>query len=223
MRLFEAVFTDSGIQGSFHLLRFVIDEMLHNATCFGEDAPLSLRKHAMYPIRSEAVDMLLFLIERRETMETTVKRIADEMAVTNFLEREAKLTEEYPDTQLVSTSIMLLRAITTCQGIFEEKYIQRCANLLESLCMRYSREWKDIDMGDTRLSIRPQVLALPPQGGTSSRAMTSRPMTTLALRASTSRPGSSVQRSSITSARTARPTTQLRSTTQLKRATSFRK
>ena len=48
------------------------------------------------------------------------------------------------DQQLSSSSIMFLRTITQCNTIFDQRTLKPAKQLLEKLCMKYTREWMNI-------------------------------------------------------------------------------
>jgi hypothetical protein len=120
------------------LLRFVVGHMLHNRTQF-TTGPLA--RQFQFPIRSEGVSMVTFVLNARERYETPAKRLVDELLVANFIDQERRLTEHDADQAFMDSSIVFLRLITQCKDIFEDPVIKRAGALLESLCMRFSREW----------------------------------------------------------------------------------
>lgn len=115
------------------LVRFVCGDMLHNDTkLFGRPV-----------IREEAVRMILGAIRKRDSIKISIKKIADELVLANFIEREKALVESSGDSTVVNTSIELLRSIKLCSGFFDDKFMQAASRLLEDVCARYTRVYDD--------------------------------------------------------------------------------
>ncbi|OHT15376.1 IQ calmodulin-binding motif family protein [Tritrichomonas foetus] len=142
MKVFQTVMLDRQSTNLSPILRFVVSDMLHNRVQFNGDTVLS--QNYPYPIRSEAINMIMFLFSVRDKHESAAKRLVDELLLSNFIEEERKLTDNDNDQQLSSSSIMFLRMVTQCPSLFEEKTMKPAKNLLETLCMRYTREWMNI-------------------------------------------------------------------------------
>ena len=142
MRMFQTIMLDRQSTNLTPILRFIVNEMLHNGVQFTGSTVLS--KSYLYPIRSEAINMILFLFSVKEKNESTVKRLVDELIISNFVEEEKKLTDITNDQQMNSSSIIFLRTITQCTSFFDEKILKPAKQLLENLCMRYTREWTNV-------------------------------------------------------------------------------
>lgn len=142
MKMFQTIMLDKQSTNLSPLLKFVVNEMLHNGAKF--EGNTSLNKLYLYPIRSEAVNMITFILSVKEKFQSTAKRLADELLLSNFVEEEDKLTEVTNDQQMNSSSILLLKNLTQCKILFDEKALNPMNELLEKLCMKYTREWMNI-------------------------------------------------------------------------------
>lgn len=140
MKMFQTIITDPQIANLAPLLRFIVNNMLHNLTQFNGTLAVAYP----YPIRTEAVNMIMFVLGIRDKYEGAAKRLVDELMITNFVDEEKKLTDSDDDQQLANSSILLLRMITQCNTIFEEKTLKFAQTQLEKLCMRFSRDWLSI-------------------------------------------------------------------------------
>ena len=137
-KMFQTLVVDKRTSNLSALLRFIVRTMLHNRTEFKASI---LAQHYKFPIRSEAVNMVMFLLSVREKYESAAKRLAEELVSSHFIEEEKKLTDNDPEQQFIDSSIILLRTITECKYLFEDSMLKLCQAHLETLCMRFSREW----------------------------------------------------------------------------------
>lgn len=151
--MFEALVFEGNINNIHHLFKFIIDKMLYNVARFAPDTLLGPKKKSMYPIRFEAVSMIISLLRNRENHKPTAKRLADEMLASDFIERETKITEGCSDMDLISSSILLLKMVVLSTDVFDDKYLHRCERLLESLCMRYTRDWDGAGIDQAYINI----------------------------------------------------------------------
>ena len=142
MKMFMTIMLDRQSTNLSPILRFVVADMLHNRVQFNGDTILS--QNYQYPIRSEAINMITAIVELRDKYESTAKRMADELVLNNFIDEEQKMTDNDYDQQLSSSSIMFLRTITQCNTIFDQRTLKPAKQLLENLCMKYTREWMNI-------------------------------------------------------------------------------
>jgi serine/threonine protein kinase len=137
-KMFQIIVADKRATNLSPLLRFVVVDMLHNRTSFSGS---HLAQQFHYPIRSEGVNMVMFLLASRDRYEAPVRRLVDELLVSNFVEQEKRLTDSDINQGFMDSSISFLRMITQCTSLFEENTLKAVQMLLESLCMRFSREW----------------------------------------------------------------------------------
>ncbi|KAK8835507.1 hypothetical protein M9Y10_044349 [Tritrichomonas musculus] len=142
MKIFQTIMLDKQTTNFIPILRFIVNDMLHNGVKF--DGNTSLSKSFLYPIRSEALSMILFLFSIKEKYESIVKRLCDELILSNFVEEEKKLTDTSDDQEMGNSSIIFLRSITQFNTLIDEKNLKPAKQLLETLCMRYSREWMNV-------------------------------------------------------------------------------
>jgi hypothetical protein len=137
-KMFQMIVTDRRTTNLSPLLRFVVVDMLHNKTTFSGNP---FAQQFQYPIRSEGINMIMFLLASRDRYETSAKRLVDELLISNFVEQEKRLTDSDSHQGFMDSSISFLRMITQCKSLFEETTLKAVQMLLESLCMRFSREW----------------------------------------------------------------------------------
>lgn len=137
----------SQLYGNFgDIFKILINEMLYNKTEFKFDSTIKMNLTYRFPLRSEAISVILFVIEFRDKYESAAKQLAIELITTNVVDKERKLTESDDNHYIVNSAILLLRAITQCHGLFDELLIKNARTLLESLCMRFSREMMNEDV-----------------------------------------------------------------------------
>ena len=142
MKLFQAIVFDRQTTNMAPIFRFIVVDMLHNAVQFPPNTKLA--KDSLYPIRTEAVNMVLFIFSLRQKNESTVKRLADELIMSNFVDEEKKMTDLTCDQQMSSSSIILIKNLLEYKELFDEKTVKPARQLLENLCMKYTREWTNI-------------------------------------------------------------------------------
>ena len=142
MKFFQTIMLDPQSTNLNPILRFISTDMLHNKVQFTGDTVLS--QNYQFPIRSEAINMITFLFSVQEKYESSVKRLVDELVASKFVEEEKKLTDSNTDQQLSSTSILFLKLIMQNRHFFNERTLKAAKDLLETLCMRYTRDWMNI-------------------------------------------------------------------------------
>jgi serine/threonine protein kinase len=183
LKMFQMIVADKRATNLSPLLRFVVVDMLHNKTTFSGN-PFAQQFH--YPIRSEGINMVMFLLASRVRYETSVRRLVDELLISNFVKQEKRLTDSDSDQGFMDSSISFLRIITQCKSLFEENVLKAAQMLLESLCMRFLREWMNTSAfsggagskaaqspkraekatpGRTQSQMKPKLRALTPLGG----------------------------------------------------------
>ena len=154
--------------------------MLHNETrLFGRPV-----------IREEACRMLISAMRKRESIKISIKKIADEFVLANFLDRERTLVESSGDSYIVNTSIELLRSVRNCSGFFEDKFLQSSSRLLEDVCARYTRVYDDQEISMMQPpKIHNQSILIPKLSlqRNESVSQTARPQTTMSMRLPSSR------------------------------------
>jgi hypothetical protein len=137
-KLFQLILLDRRTTNLVPLLKCVVGNMLHNRTQFKAGA---LAQHYQFPLRSEAISMVIFVLNSRGRYDLAANRLVDELLASNFLEQEKRLTDNDVDQAFMDSSIGFLRLISQCRGLFEDSIMKQVQALLESLCMRFSREW----------------------------------------------------------------------------------
>jgi hypothetical protein len=137
-RFFQLLVADKRATNLSPLLRFVVSNMLHNRAQFRSGG---LARQFQFPIRSEGVNMVSYLLNARERFEPPAKRLVDELLMSNFLDQEKRMTDHDVESAFMDSSIQFLRLITQCKELFDEATLKAANSLLESLCMRFSREW----------------------------------------------------------------------------------
>lgn len=126
------------------LFEIVIKEMIHNTTVMKSNNSASQIKKMKYPVRSEAIDMIKFVLDKRDVAEKNAKLMMSIMINNKFLEKERTLTDKNDNYNLVITSIELLESIVICTNLFLDEHIKFAKNQLESLKMRFIRKWNNI-------------------------------------------------------------------------------
>lgn len=219
-KMFQTIVIDKHAANISPLLHVIVGTMLHNKAEFKIG---SLAQQYRFPIRGEAVNMIMFLLNIRDKYETAAKRLAEELTNANFLEAEKRLTDMDNDQHFIDSSIVLLRTITQCKSLFDENIIKLAQAQLETLCMRFSREWMNTSaFQETQISstaspskqpVRPtpKLRALTNLGGAVPTGQTSMLPTSFTLQglASARLHGTKTSRSRMTTSRmaTERPTT----------------
>ena len=117
------------------------------------------------------------------------------------------MTDQHRDPKVIVSSIELLRSVSQCVGVFDEKFLQRVNRQLEEICARYTRTYERIDLGVidipqpslTKLNlVQDNELFATQQTkmNNSKSARTARARTALSVRVPPSRPGSSARQMS---------------------------
>ena len=164
------------------IFKVIISEMLYNRTEFKFESTAVLNLQYHYPMRTEAVGIILYVIGLREKYQSAAIQLKNELINFNFIAKERKMTEEDGNSHLVDSSILFLRNISLCYGLFDENVIKDSRILLESLCMRFSREILNIDIFQNTTSETPRK----PVKNPVLKETWQRPLTTLPRSAKTS-------------------------------------
>ncbi|KAK8878378.1 hypothetical protein M9Y10_005146 [Tritrichomonas musculus] len=146
IEMLKSMITSQLIGNFLPIFKIIIDEMLYNKTEFKYDSTAMLNLAQRFPMRSEAISIILFVLEFRERYESASKQLASELVYNQFIEKERKLTEEDDNHFLVNSSILFMKMVTQCYGLFTELIIKKAQALLESLCLRFSRDIVDVDI-----------------------------------------------------------------------------
>lgn len=147
--IIKSMITSQLIGNFLPIFKILIDEMLYNKTEFKFDSTAMCNLSYHIPLRSEAISIILFVLEFREKFESAAKQLANELMNIKFIDKERKLTEEDDNHFLVNSSILFMKMITQCFMLFPENIIKKAQTLLESLCMRFSRDILDVDIFST--------------------------------------------------------------------------
>ncbi|OHT13846.1 IQ calmodulin-binding motif family protein [Tritrichomonas foetus] len=184
------------------IFKILVTEMLYNKTEFKFDSTAMLNFTYHFPMRSEALVIIHFLLEFRDKYESASRQLANELTMNNFLVKERKLTEEDDNHFLVNSSILFMQAVSKCYGLFHESIVQESRTLLESLCMRFSRQILNYDLFNDDISKNDEKRK--PVQNLNVKDMWQKPLTSL--------PKTSNATVSVKSARNNRPTTAFAST-----------
>jgi hypothetical protein len=126
------------------LLHFLVSEMLYSKTEFKFDASAAVIKMCRFPVRFEAVEMICWVLEKREKWLELARQLMKELLVRNFVESERKLMERNDNCDLVQSSVRLLTVTTQCLGIGGETIDTRGKDLLHSLQSKFTRPLMDL-------------------------------------------------------------------------------
>jgi hypothetical protein len=118
--------------------------MLYSNTELKFDASAALIKVCRFPVRFEAVEMICWVLEKREKWLDLARQLMEELLVRNFVESERKLTEQNDAYDLVQSSVRLLTVTTQCVGIGGETIGGKGKDLLHSLLSRFTRPLMDL-------------------------------------------------------------------------------
>jgi hypothetical protein len=120
-------------------IKFIVTQMLYMVSEMKFDVPLELVHEWRYPVRFEAVRMIVFLIKRGEKYR---KPLAEALISGNFVENERKLAETNNDYLLVQSSMTILRAVINSPVGFE-RLIPSGRTVLHALEQRFTRDLMD--------------------------------------------------------------------------------
>lgn len=121
------------------IFKVIVNEMLWNKTEVKFDMSDKISKTYRFPIRSEAIHLILKVLRYSEKFEKAAKLMAKELAASNFLENERHLTELDDNWIFVDTSMQLLGAIVESTTVFSETIIKEASVQLDSLKVRFYR------------------------------------------------------------------------------------
>jgi hypothetical protein len=134
------LFLGQQLEGFSEVIRYVLEEMVHSAAQLTVNAFTQLKTLA-FPVRSEAMQIIKFILGSREKMPLVMAELARQMVASKFVEREARLTELNPRIPLIESSIELLQAVLTCDAAFPRAFVADAVALLASLRVRFAGEW----------------------------------------------------------------------------------
>lgn len=142
LKLFKTFILDKNVDCE-QLLNIVIKEMIHNTTIMKSNYSVEQTKRMRYPLRSEAIDMIKFVIDKRDVANKKANLMMSIMIANKFLEKERTLTDKNDNFHLVVTSIELLESLVHCTDLFEDLHIRQARNQLDSLKLRFIRKWNN--------------------------------------------------------------------------------
>ena len=155
-------------------LQFVLEKMLHNTVIVRTKGSFKQASEMQYPLREEAVAMIMFLLEANEKYPRSLRILIDYLVTGKFLKRERKMTERNDKYFIIASSIRLLRSIIRWQAVFyNEEFIKRAQFQLDTLITRFHRDWSDAVLREeTATAPRPVVKKLVPlpRGVTASKS-----------------------------------------------------
>lgn len=133
------------------LIKYVVSEMLHDTTYIKSNFTFEVNQEMKFPIRSEAISMLKFILLEFETYKTQAKEIIEIFQQSEFLEGERKLLHVNDNLYLVYTSIELIDMILNCELVSDEYFLNSITDFVNSLKAQYIREFdiKKLQKGST--------------------------------------------------------------------------
>ncbi|OHT15663.1 IQ calmodulin-binding motif family protein [Tritrichomonas foetus] len=153
------------------IYKLIINDMIHSTTVLKANYSFEQTRMMQYPLRSEAIDMVMHVLGTRDINEKNAQKMANIMVEANFFEKERALTDKNDNYHLVVSSIELLSIIINCINLFSDKYIKIAAMQLDSLKMRFVRRWNNLTL-ITEEIIETQRRAAAPKGTTLGRPVT---------------------------------------------------
>jgi hypothetical protein len=120
--------------------RFIVTEMLYAFSEIKFPLPICLVREWRYPLRFEAVRMLVHVIQFGKSHK---EKLCEVLIGGNFIENERKMTENQDDFMLMESSITLLAAIVN-HPVGLEGLVRGAKTVLDGLKMRFERELTDI-------------------------------------------------------------------------------
>lgn len=140
LKLFKTFILDKNVDCN-EMINIVIKEMIHNTTVMKSNYSAEQTKRMRYPLRSEAIDMIKLVFDKRDVARKKAILMMEIMIENNFLEKERNLTDKNDNFHLVATSIELLESLVLCTDLFNDALIKQARNQLDSLKMRFIRKW----------------------------------------------------------------------------------
>ena len=138
-------------------LEFVVGKMLHNTAIIRTKGSFKQACEMQYPLRTEAVEMISFLLESNEKYPKSVRVLVDSLLSQKFLKRERKMTERNDKFLIIESSVRLLRTILRWHMIFSEEFVKRASFQLDTLITRFHREWDDSVLREETATAPPPV------------------------------------------------------------------
>jgi len=136
------------------IFSYIIKDMLYNLELFIAEPIDDKIKLAKYPIRAEALSMILFMIDNRNTLSLQLRRFFDILFDMGFISQEKLMIEENNEEELIESSIVLLKAMLKCKAQIEKKFYDKLSSLLETICLKLTKNWSIPSTPRTRSSIQ---------------------------------------------------------------------
>jgi hypothetical protein len=137
---FVEVFLTQHIDGFSEILAFILQEMIHNPARLKVNA-FCYAKYLEFPARSEAVEIVSYILRCREKMGSIGKELVNQMVAMKFIEKERKFTDTTEHILLIESSVELLETILSCETEFPSVFVQEVQQQLDSLRIRFAPEW----------------------------------------------------------------------------------
>jgi tRNA nucleotidyltransferase (CCA-adding enzyme) len=107
------------------------------------DLTESLSSKLRYPLRTEGVEMVAFVLGRRRSHERGAQIMLEELERIGFLDKERRYANH---PYMVKWSLRLLRSIVACDGLLPDLRIEQTRGVLESLEVRFIRQPIDLSV-----------------------------------------------------------------------------
>ena len=143
------------------IYEFIVREMLKNTTEITFDVTAGLVTDLFMPIRTEAVQMILYLLGCANRYDASAREMASELLESEFLESEGKLTQSNDNLAIIKGTISLLRATVFSVTLFDDETIKRASVMLSSLNQRFSRKMMDLEALKSRIAAMPKPKLAP--------------------------------------------------------------
>jgi hypothetical protein len=134
------------LDGFAAITHFVVDKMAHNAAQFNVPAFNAVRG-LEFPARSEALEILSFVLGSREKMPLVTKELVAQMVAANFVKRERKLVDAAEHVLLIESSMEVLSVVLRCEAGFPPAFVREASAFLDSLRTRFHGEWAPAVVG----------------------------------------------------------------------------
>ena len=138
LRLFETIVCDHQLASTQPLIEFVITQMLYDQTQFVGG---TWSKNYLFPIRSEAVVMIIKVLNQHAKNDIASRKVADELMAFKFIEKEKELNGNDIDQVFSPSSNQLLKAVVHNEQFFDASTVRIAKDQLDQLSLRYTKDW----------------------------------------------------------------------------------
>ena len=138
------------------IYKFIVEDMLKNVTEIKFDISAGLIENMFLPIRTEAIEMILYLLALANRYESSSREMASELSEADFLTYEGKLTESNDNLAIIRGTIRLLGITAFSVTLFDDEVSKRAATMLASLNQRFTRKMMDLEALKKRIEAMPK-------------------------------------------------------------------